>query len=887
MFSQEWNAAQEMTQGLHRYKFGRWTQYDIFELFMAAKGLCSISPNISSLTTLQDPDTQAPLSILEVIASARALEYFKSYPVEKIDPKPLITKWPRTDDDAVKMFGIRTKSDLAVRRSRMKDLRQYITLADLNLLRNLDYIHAMNCMWALIIHGPILKTIWSALRMLDSFEHFTRGANSLNQIAKKYKMDMQTRLLLAEMGGYTGYRQPPVPGFNMLDESRSLAEGGAPHGFGSAWEAQFTQSAREVMAKQIIPPVPYLTLRQYIESDLASTSGASSIGKLHWQSGDEVGKFKARKNLLRDMYTVDEILQMVEANYTHQTASAFVKPELGKMRIAVTGDIENYFVTSWLNYLCGHSYTSWEGNTLEESAEQQLLRMQTMLDELQDAMSIPFDYRGFDHQPTLDEVCIEAREYLQGAIYNTPMSERPIVSKYIDNTVESFRKTIMIVRDGPKLWKIVVTGGVQSGVRLTSLLGNFWNQIMTNIVKKTLAMPQFIKRQYLRGDDSAIFTQNYASALLFRLGYAAINAVGHDAKYGIHRQETEFLRIWYANDRVYGYPNRAIPSLTQRKPWTAEPWNGEATIRALIKTIRLLERRLARSLPKLLTIVTAAWVRKRKLDVEWLRLPESMGGIGVLPWQGYIADRRLPTAVPTVPIAFDVNPTTWAMYYASTKAILDKTMIPNEPPIWQAIQQEQLRGKVSTDDVPAVNRLTRQKYLSSMAEFLQGPKVQWRKLWISVRAQDSTEGITQLMTATKIQHLADRTPTPFFGQYARWRQQLDSLNVLSRHTDCHVYEEYAKYAPGFVSARKMLERAGLHRTMATDWLFGKYPRNTLTDTNEIFTAYIEATAATIIDSQITANPRSRYQWAYDMQEIWTHAERALKRSVVYRRLGLY
>ena len=589
-------------------------------LVLASQGKIDIDDGelerlVRDKTNLLNPLLAEQMTIDQALIKAKNLGYFKDYEVPEVQDRPIITEIPTTDEQWQTLFPPRTKADMSVRRSRLQDWQPLMDISWLNKLRNLDYITVANLTIAREIHGPVLEHIFTTMGMLSSLEHYIRGANSLNQIAKKYPLAIDDRLLLAELGNLTGYRQMPMPGFDIYKEASALAHGGEPHGLQETeWDGVFNTAAREVMRGQVIPPVEFLTLEEYIRQDLASTSGSSTIGKMHYNWEENKGKFKARKNMVMDLFTAEEVIALVKKNYTKQTATAFVKPELGKLRVAVTGDIEAYYVSSWLNYLCGHCYTSWDGNTLEESATQQLKRMERTLDALIKAFSLPFDYKGFDHQPTLTEIKILLREYLASALRNVPPEYQEEVRTVIDDVVESFSETVMIIRDGDKTWQIKVTGGVQSGVRLTSLLGNMWNQTMTVISERLCELTDVLIMKLIRGDDSSLISRNYAGCLLARLGYQAINAQGHDAKYGIHYQETEFLRIWYANDRVYGYPNRAIPSLVQRKPWTSDPWGSEAVVISQLETIKLIERRVGRPQKTILDLIINSWQRKRGLS---------------------------------------------------------------------------------------------------------------------------------------------------------------------------------------------------------------------------------------------------------------------------------
>lgn len=887
MYPRQYNAAEYIAEGLKLYGEKGWGAELIFRMLMTAQGQCQYVQDqwrkiLMHKTSLLDPRDQPYLTRAQIVSTARNLKYFKDYKVEPSAARPPRTQWFKNDDEAIEYLTIRTKSDLSIRRARIMDYRGLITLAQLNELKQLDYIHVCNCMAAIVVHGPEILDVWKAMDMLDSFDGYIRGANALNQVAKKMRITMADRLQLAELGNLTGYRQPPVPGFDIVKETKALAEAGETHGI-YQWETVFQEAAADVMAKQHIPEVKWITLEEYVRADLASTAGASSIGKVKYEYQGKVEKFKARKNLLYDILTSEEIYKIVVASYPEQTATAFVKPELGKLRIAVTGDIANYYVTSWLNYLAGHCYTTWEGNTLEESSDVQMARMERTLNELRDAFSLPFDYAGFDHQPTMSEIKWLVRVYLECALVNTPTQFRVLVQGVIDTVVESFSNSVVIVWEAGKKWTFKVTGGVQSGIRLTSLLGNFWNQTITQVVTKILRLDA-VKAKYLRGDDSSIIAVNYLSVLLFRLGYAALNARGHDAKYGIHYQETEFLRIWYANDRCYGYPNRAIPGINQRKPWTAEAWASDSVIESQLRTVRTIERRMGTAQLQLERMVTQAWARKRKTDIRYLRLPKYMGGLGLLPWHDEIVDVPYPS-VDRVEVRFEVAPGTNLRYGEKLQADIPLTRFELTEEELSQMQQRAMNDKVSTDDVPGYNKIQRNMFKEALDEFVKKTKT-WRTLQISTPVLDLTAGLMGLVSKNEVKDLVVRPARRFFGKYKYHEKEWRSLAELSRYRDLDMKEEYSKYTWGFFEDRRLLEKRGMHRSQATDWLFGKIERPSVIGIHDQAVHIIEPYVSAVVESYLY-HKWSRWTLTRFVQDTWISAERMIKKSRLYERLLQY
>lgn len=373
---------------------------------------------------------------------------------------------------------------------------------------------------------------------------------------------------------------------------------------------------------------------------------------------------------------------------------------------------------------------------------------------------------------------------------------------------------------------------------------------------------------------------------MFRLGYASINAIGADAKYGIHYQETEFLRIWYANDRVYGYPNRAIPSLTQRKPWTSDPWDPEGVVKAQIKTVRLIERRLGRELPQIEKIVVQSWGRKRKLEKTWLTVPIAMGGLGILPWTGRIPDRMMPRIdVEQIRVNFETARGTELKYISRLQEALPLTSVELSADVAKELQQKAMRGKASSDDLPGLNRILRQNYVTELEKFRK-VRTMWRDAWTRfVTSDDSRFGFRILEDLRKVAELKYVPQPSYFGRYIRQTSEWRALNEVARYQDIDVKKEYRKYAPDFFIDRRLLEKQGMHRTMATDWLFGNYSRYTASLIHDQAAKTIETVSAWIIEKSFVS--KERVMWQYKMNLIWLHAEKAFARSHLNKKLLLY
>jgi hypothetical protein len=469
---------------------------------------------------------------------------------------------------------------------------------------------------------------------------------------------------------------------------------------------------------------------------------------------------------------------------------------------------------------------------------------------------------------------------LEFALVNVPSDQIDIVKKYIEDTIESFSHASTSVWVEGQKHVIEVTGGVQSGIRFTSLLGNFWNMVMSSIVRELVTMDvDDVQEVYVRGDDSAIICDSYASCLLFRLGYMAINAVGHDAKYGIHYQNSEFLRVWYTPDQLYGYPNRTIPSLIQRKPWTAEPWDAEAATRNLLDTCGIIERRTQKKQLSLRKIVVRAWTNARHQSAKYLELPRALGGLGLLPWNGWVPDKVYPK-IDSLKAKFKVPTGTSDRY----KIRYEKYVTLSEQQATE-LQQMDMNGKASGDDIRGYNRMMRQKFVSKLSRL---GKVDWQQTYTPIIDELSalTPVVLGNMKSAKDMEVYTSNPPGMFGKYRSSEQTWMDLTVLASVTKIKPMDEFRKREPLCHQELKVLEKRGWHRGTAFDYLFGKIAGIYIGSLHPILTKLVTVEVAGVLNT-LSARRHSRGDVNWIMSKTAEAAVSMIQKSKLNTKLFLW
>lgn len=619
----------------------------------------------------------------------------------------------------VESLGIMAKADLSVLRWRIPDVVRVCSDRALEEITNLDYITALNSLvYSSMFEGEF--NMLCDLGVFSSRDNLIKVGKLITPIIKRVRCNEHDRQPYAELHSLAGYQQAEPDGWDMRSEVLALAESGDQHGLvESNWPRTFNRGLLAISEHIVDIPAKYMTFDAYISSGKWITSGSSSIGHVEWEKDGRTGHFKARKNMLTCLFTADELVALVHSWDKTLESKAFVKPELAKRRIAVASNIESYLNDSYVLYLMGHGYKNWKGVTLDETRNQEQTRVrETMSRMLKGEWALPFDYAAFDRQPTTDEI-IWIVEYMTR---NVDVRARP----YVLNMLKAYRNSYISYQDAGSMKRVTVTGGLPSGVRPTSLIGNVWNAVMCEVaidITNTAMHGMYVTYRKIRGDDSYFVSPTLGPLVMLRLALAAINAKGSNAKFGICSGYVEFLRTNITGVAARGWVCRTIPTLSQRKPWNPEPWSPLSETETLVRGVETLERRYGRELKQLHQVIRSRFARVSKISSRWLTIPRRAGGFGLYADQGWRSRSSLPTASRQI---FDVQPTadlplpSWISAYKNidpasyTKAFLSLT--------------------IATDDIPGTTSALRQPYLQK----LRNMNSDWYKIQVPVPVGQST-----------------------------------------------------------------------------------------------------------------------------------------------------
>lgn len=589
------------------------------------------------------------------------------------------------------------KADVSVMRWKIVDVLPQITDYTITSCQNLDHITMLNAFVYSIVF-PKEFVVLAELGVWQSRESLLNFGKAITPDIKRIRCSEDERQPYSEIHSLAGYQQSEPEGWSMEDDVLALANAGKRHGLlGMDWDLVFDRALRYIAAGRVSTRPAYMTFEDFVHSGKWITSGSSSIGSVEWEMDGKTGHFKARKNMLTALYTTEELVNMVHTWNRTLYSRAFIKPELAKRRVAVASNIESYLNDSYVLYLMGHGYKNWVGVTLDETRNQEQQRVrETMIKMANGCWALPFDYASFDHQPTTSEIVKVIR------FMTKDIDVRAQV--YVTNMIVSYSNSYIWYQSAEKTATVKVTGGLPSGVRPTSLIGNIWNAAVCAIaidITNSICQTNLVDYYRVRGDDSYFISNSCAALCILRLTLAGINAQGSNAKFGICNGYVEFLRTNISACTVRGWACRTIPTISQRKPWNPEPWSPVSETATLVNGVETIERRVMRPMPTLHQIIKVRFSRISKISSRWLTIPRRSGGFGLYNDVGWRSRSRLPTASRHL---FNVKPT----------AVIDRpawiskynTSITNE-----LYTQSFLSTTIATDDIPGTTSLLRGPYI--------------------------------------------------------------------------------------------------------------------------------------------------------------------------------
>jgi len=284
--------------------------------------------------------------------------------------------------------------------------------------------------------------------------------------------------------------------------------------------------------------------------------------------------------------------------------------------------------------MSGKGYKDWEYVTRNENGIGKLRRIRDMIRGLRNSFGMAWDYKGFERQVrTVDQAEI-FRVIANAAIDNMLPLQKPAMEKMVAELIEHMYDSVItsLAKE-----RIPVTGGLASGLYITSMVGDGYNKTFVWLVQRAfqkLGLEPFRKEEiFIQGDDTSFTDLKVGRLQLADWLMTHFGAIGGTGKFAITSGRSEFLRVAYGNNEAIGYPARAVPGLTQRKPWSDAPQNETSVISGVCETVQTLHRRGGVPLDLRLKFMSI-WCSSHKVSMSVLRARVDCGGCGISPTLG-------------------------------------------------------------------------------------------------------------------------------------------------------------------------------------------------------------------------------------------------------------
>lgn len=563
-------------------------------------------------------------------------------------------EWEELTESSETGWGYRDSLGKSQRRARITDMLLLFKRKDrlvflkkvlTSLPRNFDYVLVLNLLVAAYVFGDEWWHRLSKTGLFDQdLDHFVVVAKWLNDKIKYYGLTDEHPFWYVELSNLVGLRNPGFGDWDKIEEVKKLAEGGLEFDyFGLDFEREFRASCPLIPGK-----VEPLSFFEFIDSLKWVTAGSSTIGELEVEDTEgKIHKIGCRKNTLRAVYTTQQLYDEamnpeIAPNY------GIEKAEKAKQRIVVKSTVRDYLRDSYIIYLTGGAAKKVEGVVKGQTPYEEFTRLMVMIKNLETDLGLGFDYKGFDHQPTTEQLVIIMQGLADCGRMNcrqSDLTEFDIITKM---SLHSLRNSIVSVTDGDRSETFKVTGGLLSGLAATSNFGDLWNKTMTAMMLKLSLRLGVVNGHmpYVSGDDSAIFPRNWASGVINVLCFSAIGVEGGEGKFSLRGNrpgsrkngaggEIEFLRqdITIGNG-VKGYPARAIGGITGKGGTADSGWTTFATMTAWKSATGTLVRRVPskrKEIEEIWECLSGVWLRNLSLPRSIVNVPVSAGGLGLMP----------------------------------------------------------------------------------------------------------------------------------------------------------------------------------------------------------------------------------------------------------------
>lgn len=401
---------------------------------------------------------------------------------------------------------------------------------------------------------------------------FVEMTSSLSAYVKQ-RPDYYLRTVWLELnalgGFFTNTEYNPLPDIHALIDYR-------PYDRGQFTIKHFWQSLQDLP----FSATKKLNFLDWLTESFYTTGGSSNLARIDIKINGQQEYMKGKKAWLPVKYEPAELYEMCKSATTFECKTG-LKPELGKIRFFVGFDDIGYLIQSYVLYLMDKWYVGYDGVILDQTSHVALLRDQDIVAQMSESWSMPFDYQKFDHQITKIEVlliCLRIIEVVQTVLHSEDAWMRDKFMATVDDAFLSYLGNILNYLNG-----------LLSGMRITSVVGNIWNLVISNRASKDLPVVK-----YILGDDTLYISKSKEILERILVQLKELNIEFSLEKFSITYGFGDFLRNTYTSSLIFGLPTRSLASSISRKPWNADPIDKRDKLLNLVSGLGTTFRRTGR-----------------------------------------------------------------------------------------------------------------------------------------------------------------------------------------------------------------------------------------------------------------------------------------------------
>jgi hypothetical protein len=401
----------------------------------------------------------------------------------------------------------------------------------------------------------------------------------------------------------------------------------------------FISKLKQPMLNKVVTKDSFLTW--VLNSANWARAGSSSEGRVSGTVDDDGEitdvEFKATKNVIPLIINLVELVAKAQNQPIDKVMEMVIQKvePAAKPRTAAAAELIEYLVDTWV-------FQHYEKRSLipemilQESTHEEYQRYLLTLASIKNMYGVSFDYKGFDTQPTQQELSI--------LLLSLALTGPDVAMAY--RALALFQKQWVWYRksDG-SIDSAKVVHGLVSGLFMTGLLGSAYNfAASTTASELSGAYPIFMR---IKGDDNASVFRTYIEALSWLSTMLANGIKAKPDIFGIVYQRVELLRKMFDGfeGSVFGYLLRI--NLNLGKDWNEPPSSDQDRISTVLGKLKVLWDRGVRGegFEAFLDEELRFWSWKHKLAQHWTNIPSLLRGTGIwtYQWKGeyYVRNQKL------------------------------------------------------------------------------------------------------------------------------------------------------------------------------------------------------------------------------------------------------